>query len=193
VKNESINTKLITQKSKISIRELMYTALFSSIIVILSQIAIPMPFGVPITLQTLAIALCGYVLGVKYGLFSIIVYILLGAVGLPVFANFKGGFQAIFGMTGGFIWGFIILVTLCGLHFKIKGKIAAILLGVLGLLLCHLLGVLQFSIVTSTPMAKSLLLVSIPFLPKDIFSIIAAYFLALVLRKRLLDAEKEYY
>ena len=66
-------------------------AMFTAVVAVLSQIAIPMPSGVPVTLQTLAVALCGYVLGSKKGAVSLLVYALLGAVGAPVFANFKGG------------------------------------------------------------------------------------------------------
>jgi biotin transport system substrate-specific component len=98
---------------KEKIKSITYVALFVAIIAVVSQIAIPMPSLVPITLQTLVIAMCGYLLGLKRGLVAIIVYIALGAVGAPVFSSFQGGFSVLIGYTGGFIWGFIPLVILC--------------------------------------------------------------------------------
>ncbi|MDF2609615.1 MAG: hypothetical protein K0R92_1089 [Lachnospiraceae bacterium] len=187
--NQKASIQTMTIKSNTQLKAIVQTAMFASIIVILSQIAIPLPFGVPITLQTFAIALCGYVLGLKFGLLSTAVYIMLGAIGLPVFANFKGGFQALFGMTGGFIFGFLFLVGFCGLHIKFRNKMLGVLLGILGLAMCHILGVIQFSAVTSTPLGESLFFVSFPFLVKDIISIVAAYFISLVVRKRLLEAQ----
>ena len=93
---------------------LITAALFTAITAVLSQTAIPTPFDVPLTLQTFAVALCGYVLGVKWGLASIAAYILLGTVGVPVFSGFRGGVQVLFGATGGFIFGFLFLTGLCG-------------------------------------------------------------------------------
>ena len=70
---------------------LITAALFTAITAVLSQTAIPTPFDVPLTLQTFAVALCGYVLGVKWGLASTAAYILLGTVGVPVFSGaFRG-------------------------------------------------------------------------------------------------------
>jgi biotin transport system substrate-specific component len=168
-----------------STRTMVSTGMFVAIIVILAQIAIPMPFGVPVTMQTFAIALCGYVLGQKYGGLATIIYTLLGAVGIPVFANFHGGIGVILGMTGGFIWGFICLAFLTGLHIKFKSKSIAIALGLLGIVVCHLLGVIQFSIVTSTPLLKAFTVVSLPYIIKDVVSVVVAYFVAVAVRKRL--------
>ena len=99
------------KKKKISTKDMVQIAMFTAVVAVLSQIAIPMPSEVPVTLQTLAVALCGYVLGSKKGAVSLLVYALLGAVGAPVFANFKGGLGAIAGPTGGFIWGFIFMAA----------------------------------------------------------------------------------
>ena len=99
-------------------KSITYTALFVAIISVISQIAIPMPSLIPITLQTMIIALAGYLLGLKRGLCAVFVYILLGAVGAPVFSSFQGGFSVIIGHGGGFILGFIPLVILCGISKK---------------------------------------------------------------------------
>ena len=75
----------------------------TAIIAVLSQITIPLPTHVPVTLQTFAVALAGYFLGWKGGAVSALVYGLLGAIGVPVFAGWSGGFSVIVGYTGGFI------------------------------------------------------------------------------------------
>ena len=82
---------------------LVFVALTAAITSILSQIALPSPTGVPMTLQTFAFALIGYILFSKHAFYSILLYLLLGAVGLPVFANFRGGFMHLAGLTGGLI------------------------------------------------------------------------------------------
>jgi biotin transport system substrate-specific component len=175
-------------KAKLSVKTMVQVAFFAAIIAALSQISIPLPFGVPVTLQTLAVALCGYVLGWKLGLIATGVYVLLGAAGLPVFSQFGGGPGVLFGLAGGFIWGFLALAALCGLGMRRKEKAVGIALGVAGLFACHLLGVIQFSLVTGTAMGKSMLLVSLPFLVKDVISVAGAYLLAGVIRAALIKA-----
>lgn len=168
-----------------SVTTIVRIGMFVAIIAILSQIAIPMPFGVPITLQTFALALCGYILGYKYGTLATIVYVLLGSIGIPVFANLSGGISVLFGMTGGFIWGFIVMALLSGLHIKFDSKVIGIMLGLVGLAICHILGVIQFSMVTATGVLKAFTLVSVPYLIKDVVSVVLAYYIAAIVRDRL--------
>lgn len=169
--------------SKTDVKRMTRIALMTAVLAVAAQIAIPLPSGVPATLQTLAVALCGYVLGVRSGLVAVGVYLLLGAVGVPVFAAFTGGFQRFAGATGGFLWGFLPLAALCGLG---KGKPAflSILMGMLGLLLCHTLGIAQFALLGKTGFRASATLLSLPFLPKDAFSVTGGYALARLLNKR---------
>ena len=89
-------------------------AIAGSIFVALSaQVSVPM-FPVPMTLQTLAVLLVGGTYGARLGAATLALYALEGAVGLPVFANFSGGFQVIAGPTGGYILGFIASAALVG-------------------------------------------------------------------------------
>ena len=88
-------------------------ALFTAVICILSIWQIPLPSGVPITLQTFALALCGYVIGAKLGAISATLYLLLGLIGLPVYAGMAAGPGVLCGPTGGFIFGFIFLSLFC--------------------------------------------------------------------------------
>ena len=165
---------------KIKTIDLVSTALFAAIIAVMSQISIPTPFGVPVSLQTFAVALCGYFLGAKKGTAAVLVWIAVGAVGVPVFAGFKGGFAALLGITGGFIYGFIPLVLLCGI--ELKHKPLRIVFGAAGMILCHLCGALQYALLMGIDILQSLLTVSVPFLAKDIVSIVLAYFGAIAVK-----------
>ena len=86
----------------------IYAGLFAAVLAVLSQLAIPMPGAVPLTLQTFGVALCAYVLGWKLGTLSYLIYFLLGLAGVPVFSNFTGGIGKLFGPTGGFLIGFFL-------------------------------------------------------------------------------------
>ena len=167
------------KKSKI--RNLTYIALFVSIMAAVAQLSIPIG-AVPVSLVPLAVALSGYLLGIKGGVVATAVYILLGCVGVPVFANFQGGFHMIVGYTCGFIIGFIPFAALCGIRGRAYVEIP---LGILGLLVCHLIGVIQYSCVLGVSILASLLVASLPFIIKDIFLTLCAYFISKTLKKRL--------
>lgn len=170
---------------KISTKTIATIGMFTAVLSVLSILTIPMPSGVPVTLQTFAMALCGYVLGAKKGTASTLLYILLGTIGVPVFAGMTGGPSWLVGYSGGFIWGFIFLTMLCGIGMKQKNVIVRIVLGITGLAVCHLLGVIQFSIVASTPIPASFVAVSVPYIAKDVISVVGAYVVALPIRKAL--------
>ncbi len=155
--------------------DMVLTAVFAALICVFSLVAIPTPFGVPLTLQTFIISLAGFVLGTAKGTVSVIVYIALGIVGLPVFSGFQGGFSAVFGMTGGFIVGFIPFVMLCGI--KNKKFCIKLLFGLTGLCLCHLCGILWVSFLTGN-IYTAFLTVSAPYLIKDAVSVVLALLLA---------------
>lgn len=154
----------------------------TALICVLSIISVPMPSGVPITLQTFAIAFCGYLLTLKLAPVSVIAYIVLGTVGLPVFSGFRSGIGVLAGYTGGFIWGFIIMAFLCAFSSRFSNKIICILFGIIGLSVSHIFGVIQFSVVSSTPFFESFMLVSVPYIIKDIISVAVAYLLAIAVK-----------
>ena len=91
---------------KITVSELVQIAVFTAIIAAMAQISIPMPAGVPMTMQTFAIPLAGILLGARKGTIATLVYLLLGAVGLPVFAGFTGGIGILFGIPVFILAGF---------------------------------------------------------------------------------------
>ena len=175
----------MSTKATFSVKRLVLCALFCALTSVLSQITIPTPFGIPITLQTFAVALCGYFLGKRDGTISTLVYIAVGAVGVPVFAGFSGGIHKLAGPTGGFIFGFIFLALLAGAGMRAKNKAVAIAFGIIGVLACHALGIIQYSLVTGTGLVASFLVVSGWFLVKDAASAAIAYFLALEAKKHI--------
>ncbi len=173
---------------------LVMTAVCTALLAVLSQISIPLPAGVPISMQTFGIALCGYLLGWRWGGVSYGVYLLLGAVGVPVFTGLKGGAGCLLGLTGGFLWGFLPMVLLCGvlggakLKKQRKNAVLGIALGLGGLALCHLAGTFWYSFVSKNALWPSFLSVSMPFILKDVLSVAAGYFLALAVRNGLVRA-----
>lgn len=186
--NGSMKNGEKVNKTGITTVEIVSVGMFAAVLAVLSQIAIPMPTGLPITLQTFAVALTGVVLSWRLGTASTLVYILLGAVGVPVFAEFSGGIQILLNYSGGFIWGFIMMVLLCGIGTLMKNKIGGTLLGIVGLFACHLFGVIQFMIVMKMGFLESFLMASAPYLIKDVISVILGFVVGSAIRARLIKA-----
>lgn len=164
-----------------NIRELTTISLLVAAMAVTSQIAIPTG-AVPLTVQTFTVALMGFFLGAKKGALATLVYILLGVIGIPVFSNFQGGLHVIVGYGGGFVLGFLPFSFFCGFNGKGWAKIA---IGLFGLLLCHLAGIVHYSYVSGLGLVLSFLTASLPFVLKDIFLTLCAYFFANALKKRL--------
>ena len=89
-------------KSSENVRRMVLCAMFTALVAVCSQIAVPMPWGVPINLALFAVYMAGTMLGPVWGTASQVVFIALAAIGVPVLANFQGGPSAIFGKTGGY-------------------------------------------------------------------------------------------
>ena len=150
-----MNTKATTpvQNAKVRTNEkrktydMAYIAVFTVLIAICSWISIPMT--VPFTLQTFAVFLSVSILGGRRGTMAVLVYVLLGAVGIPVFAGFTGGPGIILNTTGGYIIGFILSALVMWLTESLFGKKlpVQILSMVLGLLACYAVGTVWFMFV----------------------------------------------
>ena len=160
-------------------------ALFTALMAVFAQIQIPTPFF-PLTLQTFAVALCGYTLGVKYSLFSVLAYMLLGVCGAPVFSSFCGGAHHFTDPQGGFLIAFPVLAVFCALSYKFKKPIQKIGIGVLGVVLMYICGVIYFVFITDI---KSPLVTTLVFMGtfiKDIFLCCFGFYISKILRKRVL-------
>ena len=176
--NNNISTLDTTSKTL----TLTLTALFAAVLAAASWISVPLPFTpVPINLGTLAVTLTGALLGRKYGPLSVLIYILLGAVGVPVFAGFTGGLSHIIGPTGGYIAGYLTSSFICGVLIgqfyssKTSGNLILIAAAAfLGTASCYIIGTIWFMHLTGNDLAASLGMCVIPFLPGDALKIAAA-------------------
>lgn len=167
----------IKKATKLTTQEMVLIAVFAVVLVVLSRIAVPFASGVPITLQTFAVALCGLALGTRRGVYCVCVYLLLGVIGLPVFAGSSSGLGVFAGYTGGFLIGFVPMAALCG-----RKKV---LYSVLGLLACHALGIAWFAVVAGVNLWQAALTASFPYLIKDGISLVFAYLSARFVEKAL--------
>lgn len=169
---------------------MVQAALCTALLCLLAQVTIPMPSGVPITLQTFAVALAGYCQDVKRASISVVAYLLLGLVGVPVFSAMQGGVGVFAGPTGGFLIGFVPFAVLCALAAAAPRISLTILLSLAGLLCCHAFGITWFSEVAKATLGKAFFLVSAPYLLKDVISAFAAYLLARAVLKALARSER---
>ncbi len=122
------------------VKDLAYIALFAVVITVCSWISIP--FAVPFTMQTFGVFCALGVLGGRRGTLAVLIYIFMGAVGLPVFSGFKGGFGVLLGPTGGYIAGFILSALIYWAATRLWGNKTIISAAAMaaGLLLCYAFG-----------------------------------------------------
>lgn len=163
--------------------DIVYIAVFAVIMAICSWISIPA--AVPFTLQTFGVFIAVGVLGGKRGSLSVLVFILLGAIGIPVFANFSGGIGVLAGPTGGYIIGFLFSALLMWAMEKLPGKksVMQIVSMIAGLIVCYAFGTVWFVIVygrMNGPIGFTAALAScvVPFIIPDIIKIALAYVLS---------------
>lgn len=153
--------------------------MFACIIAILAQVQITLPSLVPLTLQTLGIYLTAILLKPRLALITSLVYVLMGAIGLPVFTGFSGGIGILLGPTGGYIYSFPLMALIISIvinhHTTVLFKIIAMILGTL---ICYLIGTLWFMYVMQMSLVPSLIACVLPFLPGDAIKIIIAAFLS---------------
>ncbi|MBT9139634.1 MAG: Biotin transporter BioY [Dehalococcoidia bacterium] len=169
-------------KQKFAVRDLVLIALFAALTAIMAYIVVPMPAGLPpITGQTFAVMLAGLLLGASKGAMSQIVYILLGVVGLPVFAGGTSGLGVLAGRSGGFLLGFVLGAFLIGKLTENKSELSlrtlsfAALLG--GVFVVYIPGILQMAMVLGIPFetAAGFMLL---FLPGDLIKVAVSSLLA---------------
>lgn len=177
-------------KQAFSTKELVLGGMFAAVLAVISQLSIPMPTGVPITIQLFGVTLVGVVLGWRLGLFATITYILLGAVGLPVFSNFRGGLGVLTGVTGGYIWAWPILAALSGISPKTESKgkntLLIILSTLFGVAVVEIAGGLQWAALAGDKTVAAIFSYAIvAFVPKDILISILAVFVGLPARRML--------
>ncbi|MBU3199873.1 biotin transporter BioY [Clostridium estertheticum] len=177
-------------KLNLSIKEIMVAGLFAAITSVLAQISFVLPFSpIPITFQILAVFLSSIILGSKLSAISQLVYILLGAIGIPVFANFSGGLNCILGPTGGYLISYPIIAFIIGKTIEKEYNIIITISGLFtSLLICYSMGVLQLAFITKISLKKAILLGVAPYILLDSAKIWTAYLVGVKIRNSLLKA-----
>ncbi len=142
----------------------------------MAQISIPMPLGVPMTMQTFAITLAAVVLGSKLSAIATLVYLALGAVGVPVLANFSGGFDKFVGPTGGFLISFPLMAYIIGLGVEHRDafKGAFVTAVIVGTVVNYVVGVALFVVVAHSTIAVGISACVLPFIPTAIIKAVLA-------------------
>ena len=163
---------------------MLRVALMAALTAVMAQITVPLP-SVPFTMQVLAVVLSGLLLGPRYGALAQVVYLLLGAVGLPVFAGLKGGLGVLVGPTGGYLFSYPIAAAVAGLAAgamvqaaRRRAVTSGISFGLLGLLVIYALGVPWLAVQLGLSFNEALATGALPFIPFDVVKVVLAAVLA---------------
>lgn len=161
--------------------EMTRMALMVAMNCVSAYIIIPLPFSLsPIALQTLIVNLTGYVLNAKQAFMTMLVYLLVGLAGVPVFTGGSAGPGKLFGPTGGYIIGFLFTAVFLA-YFrgeKYSFKRYALLGCVIGIPLIYVFGVVQLKLITGMGWDKAIMTGALPFIPLDIVKCLAAAVIA---------------
>ena len=166
---------------KLTTHDLVLCALCAAVTCVLAPLSVPLAGEVPISLATFAVLLSGILLGAKLGGLSQLIYVLLGSVGVPVFAGWTGGIGITMGVTGGYIIGYIPMAFIVGLIYYRYGRNASGVLKytvmfiamVLATAVLYIFGTAWFMAQTGMTLGASLAACVIPFLPGDLIKIVA--------------------
>ena len=170
------------------VKDMTLIAVTAALICITGPLVVPIG-PIPLSLATLAVYLAGAITGKKKGTLAVVLYLLIGIAGVPVFSGFSGGFQKLAGVTGGYLVGYLPCAFLAGLgaeRAEKKGRkwiLPAMM--VLGTAVLYALGTAWFMIQSGNSLGTSLGLCVLPFLPGDALKIAAASLLTAPVRKTI--------
>ncbi|MCR4672563.1 MAG: biotin transporter BioY [Lachnospiraceae bacterium] len=173
--------------SRVSTRDITFTAMCTAIIAVFAQITIPMPLGVPMTMQTFAVPFTAIMVGRKRGTAASFIYLLIGLIGVPVFAGFGAGPGTLFGVTGGFLFSFPLMAWCAGKGAEAYSRILAadnkkrgaawlrVWIGLIaGAVINYAVGVLWFMLITKGSFLTAFYACVLPFIPTSVIKIILA-------------------
>ena len=184
--DQNTSTVRGNSNSNAHIRFITTTALMTAVICILAPLSIPIG-PVPISLTNLAIYFTMYILDTKRGTIAYLIYLLLGLAGLPIFSNFTGGPQKLFGPTGGYLIGFIPMALITGLVVDrfYKKRILCIIVMEASTWICYLFGSAWLMVSMKITFKAALMAGVIPFIIEDFIKMVLAGIFGPVLRDRL--------
>lgn len=171
---------------KMSTVHMVLTALMAAVLCVLGPFAVPVG-AVPISLTSLVLYFLVYILNGRLALISYAIYFLLGLVGLPVFSGFSGGIGKILGPTGGYLFGFFLMIPLCALavnRFN-KRNILQYVGVVFATLVAYAFGTIWFMASMGCTLGTALTICVVPFIIGDLIKIALAVWLGPILRKRM--------
>ncbi len=174
MENETKKSKKEVLRNPI-VKSICLVGVFTALMCVLSPLSIPLD-PVSITLATLVIYIIGATFDYKIAVLPVVLYLLLGMAGLPVFSKFQGGIQVLFGPTGGYLFGYIPCVFLISLlisKFPNKKWLYPIAM-IIGTIVLYAFGTLWFVLYLKYDIYKALLVCVVPFLPGDTFKIAVA-------------------
>lgn len=168
-------------------KTMVMISLMAAVTCILGPLSLAIPISpVPITLTNLAIYFSVYVLGSKRGTISLLIYLLIGLVGIPVFSGFTGGPAKLLGPTGGYLIGFIFMAVISGMFIEHTENHLLHFIGMLlGTAVCYLFGTAWLARLTGISFGAALTAGVIPFIPGDLTKIVLALFIGPTIRRRL--------
>ena len=167
-----------------SVKNMAFIAILAAILCLLAPVSIPVT-AIPVSLASFAVYIIAACVKTRQSVIAVIVYILLGAFGLPVFSAFTGGFHRIAGITGGYIIGYVpcaLTVSLLTEKFGEKNYIYPLSMAI-GTLECYLIGTLWYAVQADVAFTQALSVCVLPFVIGDIIKITAASALAITLKK----------
>ena len=181
-------------KAKLTTLAMVQIALCTALICVSAQLAIPLPIGVPFTLQVLMVMLTALILKPLYSVISLLLYVLLGVVGLPVFSGAKSGIGTILSPTGGFIIGFVLAAFLVSLlkgvlGRKLRGKLTVvryiIVTVIIGIPVMYIPGIALYMVYTGADLVSAIVTLTSVFILLDIAKCVIASLIAVPLNKAL--------
>lgn len=178
----------LMKQSAIPVHTLTLTALMAAMLCVLGPLSIPIG-PVPLSLATLVIYLSVYLLGWKWGLVSVVVYLLVGMSGVPVFSGFGGGIGRLLGPTGGYLIGYLPLAALSGLGVQHSSRRCLHLLAMaVGTVALYALGTAWYCFEAGTTLGAAMAKCVWIFIPGDLIKMAIAIFVGPVLHERLTQA-----
>lgn len=181
-------------KAKLTTLAMVQIALCTALICVSAQLAIPLPIGVPFTLQVLMVMLTALILKPLYSVISLLLYVLLGVVGLPVFSGAKSGIGTILSPTGGFIIGFVLAAFFVSLlkgvlGRKLGGKLTVvryiIVTVIIGIPVMYIPGIALYMVYTGADLVSAIVTLTSVFILLDIAKCVIASLIAVPLNKSL--------
>jgi len=166
----------MSNNSLTDLHQLVWTALMAATIGAGAYLIVPIG-PIPVSMQPFFVFLAGYVLGPRYGVMAVGLYILAGVIGLPVFVGGKSGLGHLFGPTGGYLFGFVVSAWLCGIARKddrVIPWVKGLVYGGGALLALYLIGTVWLKFALAVGWKKAWMIGAVPFIPWDAIKVVAA-------------------